>query len=524
MALKPEKFEVFHISGVPRAPEYDSGGNRTFRGHGSDLSHYTDNIFYIMSFSLERVVTFKAFLESFKVNFAKQTEVVTDKAINSEVIKQFGAELSYDISINVPAHSVNEARNNLAKIEELQKLMSPHKNDPDFVVANAVENGGPLLFIIYLKNLISRANLKKSQPSSSPSATFIRDNGVVCSIEEIDFEPDVAAGFFEFDRYLFPKNIKLNLKFVLNDKQKTGQHIVPFDTNGQYDLEDDGGFPFGVSVSNAGDLPEENALQINHVFKDDEVNVLSHQHGSVSERKDTYFFLSNKQKENTKDKKCRWVVFKAYLESFRRDYTVDLVKIASKSTDGQNQTDTSGVNSKGKLEYKLKVNLLANNVYEAKKNCGKLSYLFRMALTKQNNEADTPTNTTGDNMRALRAYFPSFIEKPNASRTPPPSTDRSAMFENSIEVYAMNVDLEVDIQAGFFEEGTSIYPKAMSLSFDLKNNESGLINNYKYSTSYKDGNYAHIESSNDKYKKFEHLFPFNRQTIKLGRPNRPGGK
>ena len=95
MALKPEKFGVYHISSVPRAPEYDSGGNRTFRGHGSDLSHYTDNIFYIMSYSLNRTVTFKAFLESFKVNFAKQTEVVTDKAMNSEVIKQFDKHLKH---------------------------------------------------------------------------------------------------------------------------------------------------------------------------------------------------------------------------------------------------------------------------------------------------------------------------------------------------------------------------------------------------------------------------------------------
>ena len=518
MAFKPGKFGVYHLSSVPRPPEYDKAGLENFRGHGDDYSHQTDNIFYIMSFSLNRVVPLKAFFESFKLNFAKETEVISDKEKNSEVIRQYGAEISYDISLNMPAHSVNEAVNNLAKIEELQKLMSPHQNSADSIVPEAISSGGPLLFIIYFKNLIYKSNMGATKPSASPTEAFIRKNGITCSIEEIDFEPEIAAGFFEFDNYLYPKIIKLKLKFVLNDKTVgSGYHFFPFDVDGQYDVRDSGGFPFGVSVCNEDLARENNGLNISRVYKDDEVNKLEYVRGSIKGKETTYIFISNIVENNGVDKKCRWLVFKAFVESFRRDYTVDHVEIKSKGTDTTNQTETSGVNSVGRLEYKFKINLPAQNIEEAKRNCGKLSYLIRMSLTKQNDDKDTPVSSFGTNSRALRVYFPSFIEKAGASRVAPSNQNRSQMFDNSIEVYVMNVDLEIDLESGFFEDGTALYPKMMSLSFDLKNNQANLINNYRFNELFEGGKYAHLPSSDEATAGLEHLFPYNRKTIRLGR-------
>ena len=38
------------------------------------------------------------------------------------------------------------------------------------------------------------------------------------------------------------------------------------------------------------------------------------------------------------------------------------------------------------LDYKLKINIPANSLYEAKKNCAKIQYLMRMFYKTFNNE------------------------------------------------------------------------------------------------------------------------------------------
>ncbi|HAI37620.1 MAG TPA: hypothetical protein DCM40_05595, partial [Maribacter sp.] len=44
------------------------------------------------------------------------------------------------------------------------------------------------------------------------SFTDLIQRGFPCYIESISYEPQPDAGFFEFDSFLYPKNIKLNLE------------------------------------------------------------------------------------------------------------------------------------------------------------------------------------------------------------------------------------------------------------------------------------------------------------------------
>src|SRR6056300_1567049 len=112
---------------TPIKKKYDIPGlhitsDENSRGTGSDTTNKS-HILYIGSAPLERVVGFKAFIESFKINLQKEKEIVSPNNQNRSYIKEKEGSLSYNLSLNVPAHSTNEAINNMAKIEELQRLI-----------------------------------------------------------------------------------------------------------------------------------------------------------------------------------------------------------------------------------------------------------------------------------------------------------------------------------------------------------------------------------------------------------------
>ena len=155
MSLRPKKFGVFDITSVPRAPTV-VGGKEVFRGHGSDTTDLTDNILYIMLVPLERTVVFKAFLDSFSINLTKEVDKLEEADKDASLIREYSGQVTYDITINVPAHSVNEAKNNVAKLEELQKLIAPLNDNltdgiPDNILADS-QTTLPI-FKVFLKNL-----------------------------------------------------------------------------------------------------------------------------------------------------------------------------------------------------------------------------------------------------------------------------------------------------------------------------------------------------------------------------------
>lgn len=82
----------------------------------------------------------------------------------------FNGDLDIDVVINIPAHSTNEAVNNLAKIEELQKLISPNSGYKEKAAYGAntiinVDSGTrivPPVFRVWLKNIVSSGKFYRS--------------------------------------------------------------------------------------------------------------------------------------------------------------------------------------------------------------------------------------------------------------------------------------------------------------------------------------------------------------------------
>mgnify|MGYP003115087987 CR=1 FL=1 len=516
MSLYPRKFDVYHISSIPRPAEYDSGGNRTFRGHGNDYSHETDNVIYIMSEPLGRVVAFKAFFENFKINLTKDLETQSDKDKDSILVRQYASKIDYDITLNIPAHSVNEAVNNIAKIEELQKLIA--KTDKT-ITTGAYEFTAPEaitaqpVFKVFMKNLIFAGAFDawNGRFGSNPDEGLLRKFGLPCIIQEVGFEPDVQSGFFEFKNYLYPKNIKLNLKLILDQTSERrfggGAVVLPFDSKGNYSVDDRGAFPFGVSVSEGE--PEENGLEIGSDFTSKTLNTLDFQ----NERQDTYIFISNGQ-DTTDTSKHRFVVFKSFIKNFSRTHKTDFSFLESKTLDINGGIAADKDVTFGGLKFSLSIDLPAKDVEEAKKNCGKLSYLTRMLFKKQNDE--TLVLKPGEKSKfnkGVFVYIPGMLEKAGASRFKPPHTNTDGMKSNAIPLFFENLSFDVDLTAGFFEDKGRLYPKVFSIDMSFFYASGELIKNFKYDA-INEPPYVHIESGT--IKGMEHLFPYNRQTFKIG--------
>ena len=154
MPLVPEQKTPFNLSGITAKRNHPS-----FRAYGTDESEKAQNLVYFASAMLGRTVAFKAFIGSLKINLEKQVDTLEYTDRNYRIFKEKSSTLSYTLQLNIPAHSVNEAGNNLAKIEELQRLIMQSKveNRPYAPTSGASSIPGinKPIFLVYFKNLIN---------------------------------------------------------------------------------------------------------------------------------------------------------------------------------------------------------------------------------------------------------------------------------------------------------------------------------------------------------------------------------
>jgi len=536
MSIKPDFFKPYHLSDIAQG-EIRKNNIRTFRGYGSDTTDSTDNVIYIYSPPLKRLVALKAFIESYKISLTKDTEFKNEADKDSKIFSEFASDLSFDITLNVPAHSVNESRNNTAKLEELQRLISrlgeQGQFDPSFGEKNSY-------FTVWFKNLISSGN----KISNYPRPTTITEldmikNGFFCYIESINFEPDMEAGFFDYDDvtdgkhglYLFAKNIKLNLRlnYGVELSQQNIRELRPlgvsiaepfmaFSQNGHYSAGDNAGFPFGVRVGTREHLE---IFSGKSDYTTDSMNTLDYSlQGNLRNLDNSFFFMSMNIDQDTmpnntssrESKRKRWIVFKGFIDNFSRNYSVNTPKLeGDKERIFNAPLDTDRETTFEALDYSIKINVPAGDLEEAKKNCGKIQYLTRMFVKKHKPSGlqGARSEILSSTRKALKVYCPSFIENPNTTTFQPKDFD--GMYANSLELFLTDVQIEIDMDSGFFEEKGNLYPKFFSLEFKLSYHSGDLIRNYALTSE----GYSMLESPNSKYKNREHKFPFPRKTSKI---------
>ena len=537
MALNPEFFKPYHLSDIAQGAIFEDG-ERKFRGYGSDTTDSTENVIYIGAPALERAVALKAFIESYKLNLTKETDIKKEGDKQSHMYTEYTSDLSFDLTLNIPAHSTNESRNNIAKLEELQRLITPM----NMAQTNASYGTKNNYFCVWFKNLIHSGRKYYSYPSPS-SITFLdlMKHGFFCYIEGINYEPDMDAGFFEFDdikdghkgAFLFPRNIKLSLslKFGVEfeeDKIRDAlkaDGITPdtplysFDTNGNYDAKDNGRFPFGLYTIAAKDYEEVAVTDAAADYTNDNMNEIDYRlQGGGSTSKNSFLFISIGIKEDLlkepefgqTSKRKRWVKFKGFIESFNRDVKVNIpLKDGNKARTLGKPMDFERETTFEALDYSMKITVPSSDLGEAKKNCAKIQYLLRMFF-----KSSTPatlshvrSTDTSASKHSLKFYSPSFIEGPNT--TTYYANDFGTMYDNALNLFLIDLGIDIDIEAGFFEEDGYLWPKVFSVDLKMSDMSGGLIKNYTISP---DGD-AMMPSTTFPGK--EHLFPFPRQTSKI---------
>ena len=488
---------------------------------------------------MERFIAFKGFFDSIKINLDKETSIENLPTRNFQIIKEITGKMTIDIDIKLPAHSTNEARNNLAKIEELQRLIMPAKWSADGSQLEYSFSGvasGPNdsrttipLFHAYFKNIINSG--RDNRPKNINDYSDLIRHGMPCYIDSVNYEPDVSMGYFKFDNYLFPKLINLKLKLNYDSENlfdETRDHlknktILPFTFKGHFSQFDSTLFPFGIKVTFDKVPKKEKELPVYEPAKalNGKLDFTIKQMNDFK-NSDSFIFISLPINPFTTFPH-RYVKFKPFLESFTRN-----VKTKVELAHHANSTINTRVLQRGvtpdMTEYSFKINIPSASLIEAKKNCGKIQYILRMFLKKysdglENIDRGRSDLRFEDVKSKLMVYIPSMLEMPNSG---PPSNEVEDMFMNAVPLYLQQLSFDIDMEAGFFEQGNNLYPKVMSLDFNFIYNRADMIRNYNLNESNKEDYYFFKPKDTSRKPIIDsesaHLFPFNRKTSKIGDP------
>ena len=550
MPLLPKRKTPFFISDTSANPQYKSG-TRVFRGSGTD---YSDRgmIIYIGSVPLERVVPLKAFVESLKINLQKEIEKVDLKSTQGVYDKEYSSELSYDLTLNIPAHSTNEAANNLAKIEELQRLIMPTsitKNSDKEIINGASKRTGvdTPLFVVWFRNLINNGSPFIKKTKTVDNFAFLLKIGFPCYIEEINYEPDMEAGFFEFSSGLYPRNIKLTLKLnydsasLLNYTNRLT--MGPFVSNGSFYKKDSSLFPFGVVVrgtSGFAERPDAISKRTQEMTQKTMNDISGFNNTSfvfvslpIAENANTGpgAEVEETEKDSWYEKddvqRTRYVVFPAFIDSYSRRNKVSVTTNAEKGSPIFKKLNIVNYSS---LDYSFKVTIVSKDLAEAKKNCAKIQYLMRMFIKRDKATQTVPMENPDDSLNSqtaqelaikvkekedrIRIYIPKKLERPESSGVP---TDFSTMYQNSLPFLFESLDIDINFDSGFFEDGARIFPKEMSITMGISDTDQVYMSSIALSGSEPaDGAYYLNKGTGNDFTEDEaQFFPFNKKTSKF---------
>ena len=224
---------------------------------GSDVSTtYTNNKkckLYLFDQNSKRVLVFKPFVDSLSYTFDyKLKDNETKDAYtsgNRETVDGILCKIS--LGLNLVAYSLEEAKENLHKVNELTRMV---KTIVDWnIISNAPKESDKYTlntYGVYLSNLIS--NGKHDGNLSDNNHIGFYKKALFCYID--DFKFDVSSkelGFFDVNKKMYPKNINLSFDMSVSfaaNHYLSGYHVLlPFENPGGYHPNDVQTWPFSVN-------------------------------------------------------------------------------------------------------------------------------------------------------------------------------------------------------------------------------------------------------------------------------------
>jgi len=525
MALRPFRHkhsdnEFFHLSSTTVA---DEAGNDLDFGIVEN-KYISDNVIYLYCVPLERGIALNAFFDSFKINFSKKVDKAKQEDSARDKIKEYASDLSYNISLNIPAYSAKEAANNLGKVTDLQRLLSDIVNDGtsnDPIGVSKLFPSKVPYFSVWFKNIITSGIFYSEYPSPlSVTEKDMLNHGFICMIDEVKYEPDMDKGFFESNNYLYPKNIKLSLNLQFKISLKTGVFTdvarktkgffpkdVPFfafNANGHYSRRDAGLFPFGtgtISGNAQGQYTENYGIKqyMNDVdqligglvFQTDSMNELNTENESGYDK--TRIFISLNVPEDTytdsnrfdmaSNQRRRYVCFKGFIDSFDRSVKMSYTTNDDKSKVlGSSLVDLTTQSKLEDLNFNISFSVPSSTILEAKKNCAKIGTMLRMSM-KRGDSNKIPSSIQDARRRIsltngkIKVYIPHMLEKSNSLKY---VKNFQSMFDCAVDLYITNFSVDIDVEKGFFDDiAGKLWPKSFKVSLSLETDApSRMLKNY----------------------------------------------
>jgi hypothetical protein len=432
------------------------------------------------------VVSFKAFLSEFnmKINYAHTQE---DEVEGGTVEKTMatGPEISYSVGLTLVAHSLTEAKLNLSRINEVNKMYSQIA-DPtglsDVLTIEAMDH-----FIIQYSNLISADYKKKINYFDKET---LLTQGVPGYITSFDFTVNKEIGMFEEGGKLFPKLIDFKFELLMSQRLYRINYLktygksfyylyLPFKTDGKvwshdnitYSVTGDmavsqnsdiGTFPFGLDISKE----PISKYPPSGMGRDGSVDYSQNKQGNI-------FFAGNRVKN-------RFVSFKPFLESLSLKLAYKEKTKSKDFTMGSIELERSGKLSKTQ-DLNLSFNCVAHSVEEARQNMIKVQSLLRLLIGIVPDGGDTaipeiegsPVAPTGIFNYKISAKGDSsqnivFIKFSNIIAKKIGYVSKRDDIENFGRSFFVNsYGLDVLEEMGMFEHNGMFYFKVMKLTFDL---------------------------------------------------------
>lgn len=429
----------------------------------------------------EAVVSFKAFLDSLSYEISKETEAQADEETGAGSFVAKNGSMSIKVGFSVPASSISESKKNLAKISFLQTSIRQHQGVGE-------NDNGKNRMMVYLSNLINNGNEKKFLVVEDDTVyASLRSVAFACAIETVVYEPDFSVGFHEDSSGIYPKYFSVSL--TLNpDMQKNLYYeqnmrtfLKPFNSNGHYNRSDSCFFPFLIKTGQYADESldfktyctnknfkeqyEVNKKEVNSRHKSSKIMIsLPIDPSNFKRLEDSD---SNKNSYNSLTEVPRYCVFEAFIKKFSRDFTSKANM--KKDPNGLFDQIISGVSTNQNVKYSLSFDVPSASLSDAKRNCAKLQYLMRMVYKRypvpQSGVSLEEASKNEAELNSVKIYVHSILEKSNDSTSI--AKDISEMYDRAAYLQVNNLTVEIDLKAGFFTQGSKMYPKEFSINIDL---------------------------------------------------------
>ena len=210
---------------------------------GTDYSfnYATDKgiMLYIHDPKLDSSISFKSFLKDFSISQTIKNEDA--EQVDGGVLRDLvGVGIVYNFTLQVPALSVNDARLNISRFEELDRMVSNNFG----VVGNTAVEAERVRYVL-LANLVH--NGKYTKKYEITTGNQIIDYGLPCYFYSSNYTIDTEMGYFEYKNKLWPKAYDIKFSLIAKTAKNNGNKVGRgFNSEGKLPFAASETWPFGV--------------------------------------------------------------------------------------------------------------------------------------------------------------------------------------------------------------------------------------------------------------------------------------